>query len=59
MSKRNSLSYIQNFVEEQAIAPEVVADKVATALYINDIKVHFPKLPEPLSSHISRLFATR
>ena len=58
MSKVNSLNYIQSFIDEQDLAPEEVADKVATALYMSDIKVHITGLPEPLLSRISTLYST-
>ena len=55
MTKRSSLNYIQSYVSEQNVAPEVVADKVAAALYMSDIEVHITGLPEPLLSRISTL----
>ena len=55
MTKRDSLNYIQSFVDQQNVAPEVVADKVAKALYLNDIEVHITRLPEPLLSRIRTL----
>ena len=58
MNKRNSLSYIQRFIDEQRLAPEKVADAVAEALYMSDINVHLTGLPEPLLSWISTLAAT-
>ena len=54
-SKLHSLKIIQNHVINEKIAPDVVADKVATALYLQDIQPHITKLPEPLRRRITDL----
>ena len=58
MTKRNTLDYIQNYVNEQDISPAQLADKVATALYMNGIEAHIPGLREPLRSRIQALAST-
>ena len=58
MTKRDSLKHIQVFVDEQDVAPEVVADKIGTALYRNDIETHQTGLPEPLRSRVNALAST-
>lgn len=55
MTKGNSLTYVHDYIKEQHISPAVVADKVATALYMEGIKDHLCGLPEPLRSSIDTL----
>ena len=55
LGKRDSLAYVQSYIDKQKIAPETIADKVAAALYLNDIKNHITRLPAPLSDKILTL----
>ena len=50
--KRDFLEFIQSHISDQKISPAVVADKAATALYLQDIEPHIPTLPEPLKHRI-------
>ena len=54
-SKVNSLQFIQNHIANEKIGPDVVADKIATALYLQAIQPHLTKLPEPLKGRITGL----
>ena len=54
-AKRDSLRFIQRHITNEKITPTVVADKVATALYLQDIKNHIAELPEPLKGRITAL----
>lgn len=56
--KRDFLKFIQSYISDQSVPPAVVADKAATALYLQDIKPHIPNLPEPLKGRILGLSAT-
>ena len=53
--KRDFLEFIQNQIDDRGIPPAVVADKAAAALYLQDIEIHIPSLPEPLKGRISGL----
>ena len=55
MTKRNSLGFIQEYINNRGIATTEVADKVATALYLEDIRTHIATLPEPLRSRITAI----
>lgn len=53
--KRDFLEFIQNHIDDREIPPAAVVDKVAAALYLQDIETHISSLPEPLKSRISGL----
>ena len=55
--KLDSLKFIQEHITNEEIAPAVAADKVATALYLQDIKTRIAELPEPLKGRITALSA--
>ena len=58
-SKRDSLFYIENHISESNIPRSVVADKLAAALYWDDIKGHIVTLQEPLEWRITALSMTK
>ena len=56
--KKDRLQSIQRHISEQDTPPETVADNLATALYMPDIKVHILTLPEPLLSRLTAMSST-
>lgn len=54
-TRRDFLTHIQRHVDQRQIGPATVADKVATALYRQEVEPHGAQLPEPLKSRIAAL----
>lgn len=55
LSKRDALTLIQRHIDDRAIAPDTVANKIANALYLMDIEVLLAGLPEPLKGRVTGL----
>ena len=53
--KRDSLKIVENHITKAQIPRSVVADKIAIALYYEDIKHHISELPEPLKGLITAI----
>ena len=54
-TKGDSLKFIQQRIDRNGIDPELVADTVATALFLDDISGSIDELPEPLRRRIADL----
>ena len=52
-TKRDRLKFIQQHIASNGIPPELVADTVATALFLDDIKASIKTLPDPLRAKIT------
>lgn len=58
-TRRNSLEILQEYISTRKITSSVVANTLATAFYLEDIKCHIKRLPEPLKNRIVDLYTIK
>lgn len=58
-TKRSALEHIDRHIRKEGIDPVIVADKMATALYLRDVRSYIGSLPEPLKGRVVDLSTSK